>query len=521
MRFRVECGSTKPGEIVYIVGSIPELGSWDVAKGVPCSTTAHAFPVWTSLAVPIKSPEKVSFKVVVAKLHGHQAKWEAGDNKEVFVDANEAGSVIVNCAYGRHSVELMSAPGDVGGATMTQEAREEAQQHQHAAARTKASTDANGVDADTSQARPTTSSMMPSSHFPPIRTEAHEISELQSDASTCLKLRLGKNFSQAEVRVVVCGEVASLGSWNPAEAAPMSKADGLWILPGPPTGTKVGTLFKYVAILPGSPPRWENIENRKWCKPGPDVAINIFDSTSNERPKKKLGDSESSVFDFIIRIMEENSERSSYRLKLELPKELLDADEIKSLSHLACLQAYLTWVASGQIACQEDGRHNRPCAAAKAAQTVTRALWELAKLGDAHRFIARRIFPSLPSFADEFTTAVPMTRIRDITHAWPHNPEVEHAGYKSIKLFLKHELQNKLHRCADPGDLVKLDQLLDRLDREGGCGFPQNHINNLKTFQVELQEFFNAAGLDDSARQIAQKDGSLKPAVDYLLWLKS
>lgn len=37
-----------------------------------------------------------------------------------------------------------------------------------------------------------------------------------------------------------------------------------------------------------------------------------------------------------------------------------------------------------------------------------------------------------------------------------------------MKQYIKHNLQNKLHRCADPGDLIKLDQLVERVDREGG-----------------------------------------------------
>ena len=33
LQFRVECKKTKPGQAVYVVGSIPELGSWKVADG--------------------------------------------------------------------------------------------------------------------------------------------------------------------------------------------------------------------------------------------------------------------------------------------------------------------------------------------------------------------------------------------------------------------------------------------------------------------------------------------------------
>lgn len=33
LQFRVECKKTKPGQAVYIVGSVPELGSWKVDQG--------------------------------------------------------------------------------------------------------------------------------------------------------------------------------------------------------------------------------------------------------------------------------------------------------------------------------------------------------------------------------------------------------------------------------------------------------------------------------------------------------
>ena len=77
-----------------------------------------------------------------------------------------------------------------------------------------------------------------------------------------------------------------------------------------------------------------------------------------------------------------------------------------------------------------------------------------------------------------------MTRIRDIAH--------RNDIPKDIKLYIKHELQNKLHRCADPGDLVKLDQLVERIDREGG--YSEGFVREMHIFQVELRDFFNATG---------------------------
>eukprot|EP00913_Durusdinium_trenchii_P006711 g6308.t1 len=282
--------------------------------------------------------------------------------------------------------------------------------------------------------------------------------------------------------------------------------DGLWVLMEHPPGVGAGTQFKYVLMSGSKPPRWEGRANRNWREAEAPVATHLFDSTQNERPKKpahlkkKLSFVPERLDQFIERVADENQERVSYRLKLELPRILLEEDLLNSLSELACLQAYLTFVASGQISCKEDGGHHRPCAAANAAKAVTEALWDISTQGDAELFIARRIFPSLPSFSDEFTCAVPMTRIRDIAHRGdiPHD----------MKQYIKHNLQNKLHRCADPGDLIKLDQLVERVDREGG--YSQAFVRELKIFQVELRDFFNATGLDDSARQIAAQDGSVK-----------
>jgi len=334
----------------------------------------------------------------------------------------------------------------------------------------------------------------------------------------CLKLRLPKHLEKANTWVVVCGEVPSLGSWTPASGTPMQKHEDLWVLGEMPHGVGAGTLFKFVIMEKGQQPKWEGRANRNWREAEAPVLTHIWDSSQSERPKKPPGQGKKlntttatgKTAGFIQRIAQENCDRSSYRLKLELPRILMEEEQLNSLMELACLQAYLTWISSGQISCKEDGGHHRPCAAANSAKAVTEALWDLASNGDAELFIARRIFPCLPSFSDEFTCAVPMTRIRDIAH--------RNDIPKDMKLYIKHELQNKLHRCADPGDLVKLDQLVERIDREGG--YSEGFVREMHIFQVELRDFFNATGLDDSARKIAQEDGSVRGAVDHLLHLK-
>lgn len=351
---------------------------------------------------------------------------------------------------------------------------------------------------------------------PPPRKSEQPISA--EDGRSYLSLRLPKHLSESGCRVVVCGEVPSLGAWNPSMAPEMQRSEGKCVMCQVPEGVRAGTLFKYVVIKDGAKPKWETGRpDRTW----PDLEVapptHIFDSTEDESSTKvvrtfsKLSVANGMPADeFAEQIAKENRERPSYRTKLDLSRKLLVDSQLGSLRELACLQAYLTFVASGQIKCEEDGRHFRPCAAANTAKAVTEALWHLAANGDAECFIARRIFPSLPSYADQFTCSVPMTRIRDIAH----RGDIP----KHMKDEIKHKLQNKLHRCADPGDLVTLDRLMERVHREG-CYSPA-FVRELEIFHVELREFFNASGLDDTANQVANEDGSVKPAVDKFLGLK-
>eukprot|EP00429_Kryptoperidinium_foliaceum_P066032 CAMPEP_0176058618 /NCGR_PEP_ID=MMETSP0120_2-20121206/29207_1 /TAXON_ID=160619 /ORGANISM="Kryptoperidinium foliaceum, Strain CCMP 1326" /LENGTH=1037 /DNA_ID=CAMNT_0017392147 /DNA_START=62 /DNA_END=3175 /DNA_ORIENTATION=+ len=213
---------------------------------------------------------------------------------------------------------------------------------------------------------------------------------------------------------------------------------------------------------------------------------------------------------FVRRIADENSKRRSWRNKLDLSRTVLEGGEVTSLNELACLQAYLTWVASGQIKCEEDGSHHRPCAHADAAKKITAMLWQFAERGDAQRFVARRIFPSLPSYAEQFTCAVPMTRIRDIAH----RNDIPH----ELKQEIKHTLQNKLHRCADPGDMVTCHNLIEKCRRENR--YSGAFMHEFETFYKELKEFFNAGGLDEKCHSIAGGDASLKGAADHFMGLK-
>ena len=75
--------------------------------------------------------------------------------------------------------------------------------------------------------------------------------------------------------------------------------------------------------------------------------------------------------------------------------------------------------------------------------------------------IIRLLKAQLPSFADQFMCAVPMTRIRDIAH------RNDIPG--DLKNDIKHNLQNKLHRCAEPSDMKTCQRIVDAVNSRGDC----------------------------------------------------
>ena len=77
--------------------------------------------------------------------------------------------------------------------------------------------------------------------------------------------------------------------------------------------------------------------------------------------------------------------------------------------------------------------------------------------------------------------SVPMTRIRDIAH--------RNDIPQDLKSEIKHTLQNKLHRCAEPSDLKTCENLIERV-RAGD--YNQDFKEQFEIFYKELKEFFNA-----------------------------
>jgi phosphoglucan,water dikinase len=187
------------------------------------------------------------------------------------------------------------------------------------------------------------------------------------------------------------------------------------------------------------------------------------------------------------KIVEGDRRCRSWREKLDFIREIL-ADETTPLAveQLMDIAIYLRFLGTGEIPCVEDGRHFRPAHHARIALQIHERLAALSM--PETTFIIRKIYPWLPSSAPEFQRAEPLTRIRDIAHRNDIPSE--------LKREIKTTLQNKLHRCAGPEDLVAATALLERITASDASYSPE-FVEQFRVFHRELKEFFNASSLGE------------------------
>lgn len=189
---------------------------------------------------------------------------------------------------------------------------------------------------------------------------------------------------------------------------------------------------------------------------------------------------------FSARIIRAHGNYLSWRQRLSWIQEVVSAADFTGApEQLASLAIYLRFLASGEVSCEEDGRHFRPHHHAGAALTIEDRLETVTAPED--KWILRKIHPWLPSYSSEFRRSEPLTRIRDIAH--------RNDIPKDLKQEIKHRLQNKLHRCAGPEDFKTSSEILERITAPG-ADYSPDFVEQFRLFHDELSEFFNASTLD-------------------------
>ncbi len=216
--------------------------------------------------------------------------------------------------------------------------------------------------------------------------------------------------------------------------------------------------------------------------------------------------------EFTRTVVQANTQHHSWRERLAwVHATLIQTDFNPKPEHLATLAVYLRFLGTGEVACAEDGRHFRPNHHASVAADIEISLEKVADANNA--WILRKIYPWLPSFADDFCRREPLTRIRDIAH--------RNDIPRDLKNEIKHRLQNKLHRCAGPEDFQTSAEILERITAPG-AHYPPEFVRQFKIFHEELGEFFNASALDMRLRNLQPNlDARMATQVEHLLTLKA
>ncbi|KAJ0957841.1 putative phosphoglucan, water dikinase [Helianthus annuus] len=201
-----------------------------------------------------------------------------------------------------------------------------------------------------------------------------------------------------------------------------------------------------------------------------------------------------------LKLVEGDKSGRNWWRKLEHIRELVveSKDGAERLDALIYSAIYLKWINTGQIPCFEDGGHHRPNRHAEISRLIFRELERISSRKDTspqELLVIRKIHPCLPSFKAEFTASVPLTRIRDIAHRndIPHN----------LKQEIKHTIQNKLHRCAGPEDLIATAAMLERITKKPG-EYSEAFVEQFKIFHHELKDFFNAGSLTEQLDSIKE-----------------
>ncbi|CDJ48599.1 Calcium-dependent protein kinase, related, related [Eimeria brunetti] len=69
------CQVTSLGDLLLLVGSSEELGSWQPERGIPLSTDALSFPLWRTAEIALDQPITVEYKFVIRRANG-AIEWE-------------------------------------------------------------------------------------------------------------------------------------------------------------------------------------------------------------------------------------------------------------------------------------------------------------------------------------------------------------------------------------------------------------------------------------------------------------
>ena len=211
----------------------------------------------------------------------------------------------------------------------------------------------------------------------------------------------------------------------------------------------------------------------------------------NVEYKEDLNSIDEKIKEFINLLITKNEEKKTWREKLSLVCDLVN-DNNDNNQIISIIAAYLYFINSGQIKCNEDGTHFRPNHSSQHAFNIFKKLYKQIFSNseemneNSFSIIAHSILRNLPSFNEQFMVSVPLTRIRDIAH----RSDIP----RDLKQEIKHKLQNKLHRNASPDDLIVCEYFINKIKN---ADYSEAFKQEFYIFYEELKGFFNSNNLDN------------------------
>jgi phosphoglucan,water dikinase len=270
--------------------------------------------------------------------------------------------------------------------------------------------------------------------------------------------------------------------------------------------------------LSDAAPRTQPTATRSVAWDGDDVRLMQANEHSSERPSDMTWDVSRLDEGTAARaVVLGDKEGGSWFQKLAVVANEIGIGREITRDKLAACATYLQWISTGTIKCVESGGHRRPNGPAMVGRGIFISMEQIqgamyrhgTDLGEVERAVMRRIHPWLPSFNEEFTNAVPLTRIRDIAH--------RNDIPQDLKRTIKHTIQNKLHRNAGPEDLIATEVVLERITATPG-EFSEDFVREFHEFYIELKRFFNASGVFERLDSLrGTLDAETEPLIDDLI----
>jgi len=99
--FTCSCSDTQWGDTLLIVGSAPEIGSWDPQRGRKLSTDASSYPAWScACQLDVSTHSTVEYKFVVHRADGSIAWEPLVANRQMMAAAVGGSHLMVVAKFG-------------------------------------------------------------------------------------------------------------------------------------------------------------------------------------------------------------------------------------------------------------------------------------------------------------------------------------------------------------------------------------------------------------------------------------